>query len=99
MDDWAEDLKQNLEQQIKETDREIREIRRTAATAATLEDKLAWQKKQRELESKRSKQRRELFDKQDEIETQRNRLIEDLEQNLQQQVEEEEMFFIEWGMV
>ena len=99
LDDWAEDLKQNLEQQIKETDREIREIRRTAATAATLEDKLAWQKKQRELESKRSKQRRELFDKQDEIETQRNRLIEDLEQNLQQQVEEEEMFFIEWGMV
>lgn len=99
LDDWMDDLKHGLEQDIKETDREIKEARRTAATAATLEEKLAWQKKQRELENKRSKQRRELFDKQDEIENQRNRLIEDLEDQLKQQVDEEELFFIEWEMV
>lgn len=64
LDDWADDLKHGLEQEIKETDREIKEIRRSAATAATLEEKLAWQKKQRrKLENQRSKQRRELFDK------------------------------------
>lgn len=99
LDDWADDLKHGLEQEIKETDRQIKEIRRTAATAATLEEKLAWQKKQRELESKRSKQRRELFDRQDDIENQRNALIEELERSLQQQVEEEEMFVIEWELV
>ncbi|OOF84303.1 DEAD/DEAH box helicase [Rodentibacter ratti] len=99
LDDWVDDLKQGLEQEIKETDRQIKEVRRTAATAATLEEKVAWQKKQRELENKRSKQRRELFDKQDEIENQRNRLIEDLEEQLKQQVEEKELFFIEWEMV
>lgn len=98
LDDWMDDLKHGLEQDIKETDREIKEARRTAATAATLEEKLAWQKKQRELENKRSKQRRELFDKQDEIENQRNRLIEELEEQLKQQVDEEELFFIEWEM-
>ena len=96
LDDWADDLKQNLEQDIKETDREIKEVRRTAATSATLEEKLSWQKKQRELENKRSRQRRELFDKQDEIEAKRNKLIEDLEESLKQKVEEEELFFIEW---
>ncbi|MCS4534041.1 SNF2-related protein [Neisseria montereyensis] len=96
LDDWADDLKYGLEQEIKETDRQIKEVRRTATTAATLEEKLSWQKKQRELESKRSKQRRELFDKQDEIENQRNKLIERLEAQLQQQVEEKEMFVIEW---
>ena len=96
LDDWADDLKQGLEQDIKETDREIKEVRRTAATSATLEEKLSWQKKQRELENKRSRQRRELFDKQDEIEAQRNQLIEDLEENLKQKVEEEELFWIEW---
>ena len=52
--------------------------------------------KQRELENKRSRQRRELFDKQDEIEAKRNKLIEDLEENLKQKVEEEELFWIEW---
>ena len=96
LDDWADDLKQGLEQDIKETDREIKEVRRTAATSATLEEKLSWQKKQRELENKRSRQRRELFDKQDEIEAKRNKLIEDLEENLKQKVEEEELFWIEW---
>lgn len=99
LDDWMDDLKQGLEQDIKETDREIKEARRTAATAATLEEKLTWQKKQRELESKRNKQRRELFDKQDEIENQRNRLIEELEEQLKQKVEENELFFIEWEMI
>ena len=99
LDDWADDLKQGLEQEIKETDREIKEVRRTAATSATLEEKLSWQKKQRELENKRSRQRRELFDKQDEIEAQRNQLIEELEKSLKQKVEEEELFFIEWEMV
>lgn len=99
LDDWADDLKQGLEQDIKETDREIKEVRRTVATSATLEEKLSWQKKQRELENKRSRQRRELFDKQDEIEAQRNQLIENLEECLKQKVEEEELFFIEWEMV
>ena len=61
-----------------------------------MEEKLSWQRKQRELENKRTRQRRELFDKQDEIEAKRNKLIEDLEENLKQKVEEEELFFIEW---
>jgi hypothetical protein len=72
LDAWADDLKLGLEQEIKEIDREIKEVRRTAATSPTLEEKLSWQKKQRELESKRSKLRRELFVRQDEVEAQRN---------------------------
>jgi len=76
----------------------FKQPRRPAATSATLEEKLSWQKKQRELENKRSRQRRELFDKQDEIEAQRNQLIEELEESLKQKVEEEELFFIEWEM-
>ncbi|MGR6981889.1 SNF2-related protein [Testudinibacter sp. P27/CKL/0425] len=99
LDDWADDLKLGLEQAIKDTDREIKEVRRTTATAATLEEKLNWQKKQRELENKRSKQRRELYDKQDDIDRQRNELIDELEANLQQQVEEKELFVIEWEVV
>lgn len=98
LDAWADDLKLGLEQEIKEIDREIKEVRRTAATSPTLEDKLSWQKKQRELEGKRSKLRRELFVRQDEIEAQRNDLISQLEVQLQQQVEEHTLFTIEWEL-
>lgn len=99
LDAWADDLKLGLEQQIKEVDREIKQARRTAATSPTLEDKLTWQKQQRELEGKRSKLRRELFARQDEVEAQRNDLIGQLEVQLQQQVEERTLFAIEWELV
>lgn len=99
LDAWADDLKLGLEQQIKEIDREIKEVRRTAATSPTLEEKLSWQKKQRELESKRSKLRRELFIRQDEVEAQRNDLISQLEVQLQQQVEERTLFTVEWELI
>jgi hypothetical protein len=99
LDAWADDLKLGLEQEIKEIDREIKEVRRTAATSPTLDEKLSWQRKQRELESKRSKLRRELFARQDEVEAQRNDLISQLEMKLQQQVEERTLFTIEWELV
>lgn len=99
LDAWADDLKLGLEQQIKDIDREIKEVRRTAASSPTLEEKLSWQKKQRELESKRTKLRRELFIRQDEIEAQRNDLISQLEAQLQQQVIEQTLFTVEWELV
>ena len=99
LDAWADDLKLGLEQEIKEIDRNIKEIRRTAAASPTLSDKLHWQKRQREFESKRNKLRRELFDRQDEIESQRNDLIAQLERQLQQQVSEQTLFTVEWELV
>ena len=98
LDAWADDLKLGLEQEVKAIDGEIKEVRRTAATSPTLEEKLSWQKKQRELEGKRSKLRRELFNRQDEVEAQRNKLIWELEDQLKQQVEEKTFFTIEWEL-
>lgn len=99
LDAWADDLKLGLEQEIKEIDREIKEVRRTAAISPTLDEKLHWQKHQRELESKRNKLRRELFNRQDEVESQRNDLIAQLELQLQQQVKEQTLFTIEWELI
>ena len=98
LDSWADDLKLGLEQEIKAIDTEIKEVRRTAATSPTLEEKLTHQKRQRELEAKRSKLRRELFARQDEVETQRNDLISQLEDQLQQRVAEKTLFTIEWEL-
>lgn len=99
LDAWADDLKVGLEHEIKEIDRQIKEVRRTATVAPTLEEKLHWQKQQRELEQKRNKLRRELFDRQDEVEERRNTLISELEAQLEQRVEERTLFAIEWELV
>lgn len=99
LDAWADDLKLGLEQEIKAIDGEIKELRRIAATAATLEEKLDYQKLQRELEGKRSKLRRELFARQDEIEEERNALIDQLEAQLKQHVVEQTLFTVEWELL
>ena len=73
-------------------------MRRVAAVSPTLEEKLTHHKRQRELETRRGKLRRELFTRQDEIELERNQLIDQLEGQLQQQVQEQVLFTIEWEL-
>ena len=98
LDAWADDLKVGLENEVKELDREIKDVRRTATVAATLEEKLHWQKRQRELEDKRNQLRRRIFDRQDEIDAQRSRLIEDLEGRLASSACLKKLFAIQWSL-
>lgn len=98
LDAWADDLKAVLEQEIKEADREINEVRRAAKVAPDLQEKLHWQKHQKGLEKLRNKKRRELFDKQDEVDERREALITQLEEKMDQSVEENRLFSISWSV-
>ena len=98
LDDWADDLKEGLEQSIKEMDKEIKHVRREAKIAPTLEEKLGLQKQQRKLESQRNRSRKELFDKQDEVDERRESLIESLEGKLNKQTSTEDLFTIQWSV-
>ena len=70
-----------------------------AATAAlTLEDKLAGQKQVKALEAQRNTKRRALFDAQDEIDAQRERLIAEIEGKLQQKTSLAELFAVRWRL-
>lgn len=98
LDDWADDLKEGLEQSIKEMDKEIKLVRREAKIALTLEEKLGLQKQQRKLESQRNRSRKELFDKQDEVDERRESLIESLEGKLHKKTLTEDLFTIQWSV-
>lgn len=99
LDAWSDDLKVVLEQEIKETDREISEVRRTAKLAPDLNEKLHWQKRQKVLEKLRNKKRRELFDRQDEVDDQREKLIAELEGKMNQNIEQKDLFSITWEVI
>jgi hypothetical protein len=98
LDAWADDLKGGLENEVKELDREIKDVRRTASVAATLEEKLHWQKRQRELEDKRNQLRRRIFDRQDDIDSQRGRLIAELEDGLSSELKIRDCFVVQWEL-
>src|SRR5262249_24947763 len=96
LDGWAEDLKLGLEREIREFDRQIKEARRAATAALSLEEKLAGQKQIRALETQRNNKRRSLFDAQDQIDHQRETLIAEIEGKLRQSMRLSEVFTIRW---
>jgi len=96
LEGWSDDLKVGLEREIKEMDRLIKEARRSSTAALTLEDKLAGQKKVRALESQRNEKRRSLFEAQDQIDRQRDQLIETLEGKLAQKTHSTPLFTLRW---
>lgn len=98
LDGWADDLKVGLEREIKELDRQIKEARRAATTALSLEAKLAGQKQIKTLEAQRNQKRRSLFDAQDKVDQQREELIAQIEGKLQQQAQLFQLFVIRWSI-
>jgi ERCC4-related helicase len=96
LDVWADDLKLGLEREIKEIDRQIKEVRRATMAKLTLEEKLEGQKQVKSFELLRSQKRRALFDAQDEVDHRRGILIAEIEAKLSQHTTEEEQFTIRW---
>ena len=98
LDGWADDLKVGLEREIKELDRQIKEARRAATTALTLEEKLAGQKNIKAVEAQRNQKRKSLFDAQDQVDKQREELIAQIEGKLQQATTVQNLFAIRWKL-
>jgi ERCC4-related helicase len=98
LDGWADDLKVGLEREIKEIDRQIREARRAATTALTLEEKLAGQKQIKALEAQRNQKRRSLFDAQDQVDKRREELIAVIEGKLNQIATLQQLFMLRWNL-
>ncbi len=99
LEGWADDVKLSLEREIKEMDRQIKEARRSATLALSLEDKLAGQKRIKSLEAQRAEKRRSLFEAQDRVDQQRSDLIAEIEGKLVQKTEIKNIFTIRWKII
>ena len=98
LDGWADDLKLGLERNVKDIDRQIKEIRRAAKLALTLEEKLARQKQIKLAEVRRNSMRRAIFDAQDQVDNQREELIAAIEGKMNQSTRVEQLFSIRWAI-
>jgi hypothetical protein len=96
---WAEDLKDSLERELKDLEKEIRATRKETRQPANLESKVALHKKIKDLEKKRNEKRRDLFQAQDQVETRKDALIGEVEARLKQQVSKDNLFAVRWKVI
>ena len=96
LDGWAGDLKESLEHELKEINREIKDTKREAQLAASLESKVGLHKRIKELEARRAEKRRGLFEAQDAIDTRKDGLLSEIEARLKQALAKAELFTVRW---
>ena len=87
-----------MEREIKELDRQIGERRRAAALARSLQEKLDAQKAICELEDARKKKRQDFLKSQDAIDANRDKLIADMEKQLQKSHAIQQVFVFWWSL-
>jgi ERCC4-related helicase len=93
---WSGDLKDSLEHELKDLDREIKEVKREAQLTVSLEQKLELHKRIKDLEKRRAEKRHGLFEAQDAVDTRKDSLLTDIEVRLKQGASEEALFSIRW---
>ena len=96
LDTWAEDRKLSLEKELSDLDKQIQLMKSEARRQMDLNEKVKLQRKTKELEKKRNTRRKNLFETQDEIETQKEQLLNDLEDKLEKKIQSKELFTVRW---
>ncbi|MCH2236130.1 MAG: SNF2-related protein [Crocinitomicaceae bacterium] len=96
---WAEDKVFAAENAIKETKAKIKELNRQSKQAQTSQEQLEIQKQLRELTRKQRHQRQTIFDVEDEIAEERDKMIGDIEERMMRKVSDEYIFTIKWKLI
>jgi ERCC4-related helicase len=94
LDSWAEDKRTGLKFDLKELDDTLKELKRQIRQTGNLPDKLALQRKARELEKKRDEAWRAYDEAAKHIETEKDGLLDRVEEQLAQSTTTEDLFTI-----
>jgi len=94
LDAWAEDKRTGLKFDLKDLDDALKELKRQIRQTGNLPDKLALQRKARELEKKRDEAWRAYDEAAKHIEVEKDTLLDRVEEQLAQSVATEDLFTI-----
>lgn len=96
---WADDKRKGLKTELKEFDDEIALLKKEARVAPNLPNKLAIQKKLRDIDKKRDTAWKEYDEAVKKIEKQKDELLDSVEERLKQTIHEKSVFNIRWNIV
>jgi ERCC4-related helicase len=96
LDAWADDQMSQAEKALKDAKTQVRELRNEIAKATALADRLRLQENLAAGERRQRKLRQEIFDVEDRIATERERLVAEVRAKLNQRESVEPLFTIRW---
>jgi hypothetical protein len=98
LDRWAEDRRASLRATLNELDEALKAAKKAARVAPTLPEKLDRQREARVLEGKRDEAWRAFDVASRDIDRQKDTLLDDISQRLEQRLEQEPLFTLRWRM-
>lgn len=96
LDGWAEDKRRGLKGELKDYDDQIADLKKQARIAPNLPEKLALQKKLRELDRKRDDAWRSYDEAARDVEKHKDELLDQVEDQLKQTVTTSDLFTVRW---
>ncbi|RVM25382.1 DEAD/DEAH box helicase [Sinorhizobium meliloti] len=99
LEKWAEDKVFAAEKELKDAKSLILELKRDARSAISPEQQHSIQTQIQELDKSKRRLRQRIFEVEDEIIEERDRMIADLEARLQQDINKQELFAVRWAVV
>ena len=96
LDNWGEDKRSSLKVTLKDLDEQIKELKKQARVAPNLPEKLKLEKERKKHESERDNAWREYDHAAKEIDRAKDKLIDEIEARLGQDVTEQELFVLSW---
>lgn len=98
LDRWAEDRRASLKAALNELDEAFKAAKKAGRLAATLPEKLERQREARGLEGKRDEAWRAFDQASREIDRQKDALLDEISQRLEQKLEQEPLFTLRWAL-
>lgn len=99
LDRWADDKRHSLKVVLDELEVEIKTLKREARLAPNLPTKLELQRKLRLLETKRNEAWKEFDNAANELDHQKETLLDDIGKRLEQKAVIEDLFMIRWQLI
>lgn len=96
---WAEDQRHALKSQLNELDAQIKDIKKQARMSGSLPDKLALQRKVRDLETRRDEAWRAYDQNTATVEDKKDNLLDQVETRLTTDVASDELFTVKWELI
>lgn len=98
LDRWAEDKRIGLDIRIRQLDQEIKDARKAVRQLETLQEKMSAKKALKKLERERDDLMLAYHEEKKKIEAEEDRLLEDIEQNLELSMRHERLFSLRWRL-